>query len=123
MYFSHRHRHKHFHLEPSNNDLCLICLEDNVVAPFIRFKELYQYPTKCKCNGIYHLHCVNIWISIYNSCPICRSLIINNHVPFGLSEIQIFLLKIMRILLILYYFFFQIYIIHMLVNYILLQLL
>lgn len=110
MYFSHRHSH----LEPSNNDLCLICLEDNGVTPFIHFKELYQYPTKCKCNGIYHLHCVNKWTSIYNSCPICRSPI-NNHVQ---RAAQICLLKITRFCLTLLYFFYPVYMVFMLVNYI-----
>lgn len=114
MYFSHRHRHSH--LEPSNNELCLICLEDNRAAPFIHFKELYQYPTKCKCNGIYHLHCVNIWISTCNGCPICRSpiIIINNDI----HEIDIYFIKIIKFCLILFYFFCPIYTISMLINYI-----
>lgn len=114
MYFS----HKHSHLEPPNDDLCLVCLENNAFAPLIHFKELYQYPTKCKCNGIYHLHCVKIWISIYQSCPICRSPI-NKMVQIDNGD---YVLNVMRILLIVSCYAFPIYITSIFVNHILLQL-
>lgn len=62
----------------SNNDeLCLICWENESTEIVIPFKKFHQYPTHCQCNGQFHLSCIEEWIKINNSCPICREKIID----------------------------------------------
>lgn len=61
-----------FKTDNSNNELCLICWENESTEIIIPFKKLHQYPTHCECNGLFHLICIEKWMEINNSCPICR---------------------------------------------------
>jgi hypothetical protein len=44
---------------------CSICL-----------KSIKSNSSTLKCNHIFHLGCINEWIKVSNTCPICRAVII-----------------------------------------------
>ena len=64
------------------DDVCIICLEKK---DSIKMKEycsdisfemrnsVKNYNIKCDCNYSIHPSCLNEWIKIKNSCPICKS--------------------------------------------------
>jgi hypothetical protein len=59
---------------------CTICLENDTSISDIIFMQSYNrsviyfyYPYwKCECNGYFHKNCLKKWLSMDNSCPICR---------------------------------------------------
>jgi len=48
---------------------CSICLEK------IDYLNNIQYIEPC-CEQVYHLHCIGKWVKENNSCPICKSLLL-----------------------------------------------
>jgi len=52
---------------------CFICLHDVDNDLFtVQLHNQTFYTTKCDCNGLVHTGCLEKWICINNSCPICR---------------------------------------------------
>jgi len=54
---------------------CFICLQERSdetnLLPF-RLKNQKYYIKSCKCDGWIHYACLEDWMSVNNSCPICR---------------------------------------------------
>ena len=50
----------------NNNDVCSICFEKNDCDDIL---------TLTKCNHVYHYKCINEWIKIGKTCPLCRAVI------------------------------------------------
>jgi hypothetical protein len=48
--------------EFSSCEKCCICLREFVVNQTLRLP----------CNHKYHINCINPWLEIHNSCPLCR---------------------------------------------------
>jgi hypothetical protein len=65
--------------EDETNKICLICLlpshENNVIKKIKEFSHIYSV---CNCNPSFHYICLEDWIKISSSCPICRKTIIIN---------------------------------------------
>ena len=58
------------------NQLCLICWEPDIwISPFY---SVYGYRRTCKCMGNFHMNCIEQWMELNKSCPICRSEILPN---------------------------------------------
>ena len=59
-------------------ELCLICWQptekNNIIKKLSHFSDV---SVSCKCNPYIHQLCLINWISINNSCPICRTKIYN----------------------------------------------
>ena len=55
-------------IELTDNNTCVICLQNISCKPFISI---------C-CNTYYHSKCIKKWININTSCPHCRATIENN---------------------------------------------
>lgn len=52
------------------DNICVICFHNN--NPLINLKEQMVYIKKCNCNSIIHTHCLRLWHSHAQKCPICR---------------------------------------------------
>nr|DAD48866.1 TPA_asm: hypothetical protein HUJ06_018803 [Nelumbo nucifera] len=50
----------------STDDVCTVCMEQLEVAPDKGGKQM-------PCGHVYHAACISTWLSLYNSCPLCRS--------------------------------------------------
>ncbi|XP_028806176.1 putative RING-H2 finger protein ATL71 [Neltuma alba] len=50
--------------DPSSSSSCSICLAD--------YKEEDMLRLLPRCGHLYHLHCVDPWLKLHNTCPICR---------------------------------------------------
>ena len=60
----------------TNNDYCIICLETDTISkviPMCDYKKIgcIRY-WNCPCNGYFHKSCLDTWLLIDYSCPICR---------------------------------------------------
>lgn len=51
-------------IDVKKNEYCIICLHDFVSGKATKLL--------CKCNSYYHSECINKWLSINNTCPLCR---------------------------------------------------
>ncbi len=52
---------------------CFICLQDlESNRTTIRLKHHNLYKKRCKCDGYIHESCLEDWLYINNSCPLCR---------------------------------------------------
>ena len=60
------------------NDLncdCFICLQERSMEtnlPPFRLKNQNYYIKSCNCDGWIHYACLEDWMHVNNSCPICR---------------------------------------------------
>lgn len=60
------------------NDLncdCFICLQERSIETNllpVRLKNQNYYIKSCKCDGWIHYACLEDWMHVNNSCPICR---------------------------------------------------
>ena len=55
---------KHEALSQKEDKSCSICLED------YKFNE--QLRMVMDCRHVYHVHCIDEWLTRHSSCPICR---------------------------------------------------
>jgi len=55
---------------------CSICLE--------KINKLEKYKTKC--NHLYHIKCINKWLKINNTCPICRTELYKKNLIFDIRN-------------------------------------
>ncbi|XP_019052456.1 PREDICTED: E3 ubiquitin-protein ligase RING1-like [Nelumbo nucifera] len=47
-------------------DVCTVCMEELDAAPGKCGKQM-------PCGHVYHPTCISTWLSLYDSCPVCRS--------------------------------------------------
>ena len=98
-------------------ELCLICWQptekNNIIKKLSHFSDV---SVSCKCNPYIHQLCFRNWISINNSCPICRTKIYN----YNLDNLNTFntLTKCKYIIKFMYYIFplYLIYFIYFYIN-------
>jgi hypothetical protein len=61
---------------------CFICyqviIDDDEIKP-IKLNNQIFYLKKCNCNGNIHMKCLDIWFTMHNTCPVCRSIIQKNY--------------------------------------------
>ena len=65
----------------SNNtseEMCSICQNEFEVADIVRRLN--------NCNHIFHLNCVDTWLSNHNTCPTCRNNITNDNTEYTSDE-------------------------------------
>lgn len=64
----------------SQDTECFICYEINTINEQqpINMQNQHLYLKNCKCNGVIHIHCLNLWFDKNKSCPICRNNMIKN---------------------------------------------
>jgi hypothetical protein len=102
-------------------DICFICYEIRTpleLKPTSLQKQLYY--KKCRCDGLIHQACLEMWICKQHKCPICRAVLIQPNyskntfivIVFYLNQFGIFArtLLIRLIKIILYSFLIYIYI-------------
>ena len=78
----------YLHSEENNEiNSCLICWENN--DDIINYDSLTIYNRICKCNGHFHLKCINQWTTNTMSCPICRSKLIHRKPYFETISISL----------------------------------
>jgi hypothetical protein len=98
---------------------CFICFEDECINSFIiDLKEQTLYIKNCLCNGYIHVDCLNRWIDLYNSCPVCRKTVLKvdqtifilyRYSPFciniylGFKTIGIKLIKFLTFIILFYF--------------------
>ena len=85
----------------TNNDCCIICLETDTISKVI---PMYDYNKilcirywNCSCNGYFHKSCLDKWLLVDYSCPICRyraKQIKLEHIANNIRIIIIYLLNI-----------------------------
>jgi len=67
---------------------CLICLlpskKNDVIKKMKDFSNLYII---CDCNPTFHYTCLEYWINIHSSCPICRKQIIINNLINNIKNV------------------------------------
>ncbi|CAH8386983.1 unnamed protein product [Eruca vesicaria subsp. sativa] len=51
-------------LPGTNGTVCLICLSEYASKETVRFIP--------ECNHCFHVECIDVWLKIHGSCPICR---------------------------------------------------
>lgn len=67
----------HFHRNDETNE-CLICFEfdcSNENKP-TRFRNHKSFKKTCYCDAYFHNKCLNMWLDVESSCPICRKIVI-----------------------------------------------
>lgn len=52
-------------LPGTNGTVCLICLSEYASKETVRFIP--------ECNHCFHVECIDVWLKIHGSCPICRN--------------------------------------------------
>jgi hypothetical protein len=62
------------HLRPDDNETCGICIDE-----FVNDEILTELP----CKHYYHKTCVDKWLTINKTCPLCRSPVDPSVVPIG----------------------------------------
>jgi uncharacterized CHY-type Zn-finger protein len=78
-------------LYDNSNLECLICYEttdDNNEYPIIINNNQQIFKKNCLCNLTTHIICLNTWLTLKNSCPICRKSIIEKKNNISLSLIN-----------------------------------
>lgn len=80
MFFSTtEHYNDNFVIDPNENDTCFICLEnENNYCNLIMLNRQQVYTCYCQCNGWIHHTCLNQWLDIKQTCPLCRRRMIKN---------------------------------------------
>jgi len=65
----------------SGQEECFICLETTLdnETKLIKLNGKNDYLKKCECDGTIHEKCLDKWVNIHNSCPICRSIIMKEN--------------------------------------------
>lgn len=57
--------------ENNYDNICIICFHHNSLLTNLNTQTLYI--KKCNCNATIHTHCLRLWHSHRQKCPICRS--------------------------------------------------
>ena len=66
-------------IAPNKNDTCFICFEnENNYCNLIMLNRQQMYICYCQCNGWIHHTCLNQWLDIKQTCPLCRRRMIKN---------------------------------------------
>ena len=81
MFFSTtEHYNDNFVVHPNKDDICFICLEnENNYCDLIMLNRQQLYVCYCQCNGWIHHTCLNQWLDIKQTCPLCRRRMIKNN--------------------------------------------
>ena len=72
-----RNKKKREKEKKENYDFCFVCYEigiPNEKKP-LKLKTQKYYIKSCTCDGLIHKHCLDIWYSTTQICPICREYI------------------------------------------------
>ena len=81
----------------NTTELCLVCWEnEGNCYTLTHFKHIYKYETECKCNGVFHGSCIEKWLNINKSCPICREEIIHINISSLIIRKTRFVVNIFR---------------------------
>ena len=60
--------------ESNYDDMCIICFHHNTqFNQLINLNVQTLYITQCNCNALIHAHCLRLWHTHSQKCPICRS--------------------------------------------------
>jgi len=51
------------------NEVCLVCLEEVTDG----------FHLHCSCKNTYHEKCLTTWVSMKNTCPTCRTILVHQH--------------------------------------------
>jgi len=80
MFFSTtEHYNDNFVVHPNKDDICFICLEnENNYCHLIMLNHQQLYVCYCQCNGWIHHSCLNQWLDIKQTCPLCRRRVIKS---------------------------------------------
>ena len=80
MFFSTtEHYQDNFVIIPNEIDCCFICLEnENNYCNLIMLSHQQIYFCYCRCNGWIHHTCLQQWLNMNQTCPICRRHVIKN---------------------------------------------
>jgi hypothetical protein len=80
MFFSTTEHYKDDFVVPNKNDICFICLEnENNYCNLIMLNHQQVYTCYCHCNGWIHHTCLNQWLNVNQTCPLCRRRMIKNN--------------------------------------------
>jgi hypothetical protein len=84
--------------ENNYDNICIICFEHNsLFNEVINLNAQTVYIKQCNCNAIIHNHCLSIWHTHTQKCPICRVEMIAQ--VGALNKTTLFIIKCVKIFL------------------------
>jgi hypothetical protein len=88
--------------ENNYGNICIICFEhDGVLNELINLNKQTLYIKQCECNAIIHNHCLSIWHTHAQKCPICRVEVVAQ--AGSLKKMTLFIIKCVKTFLIVLY--------------------
>jgi hypothetical protein len=96
-------------ISDSNYDnICIICFHHDSLL--INLNEQALYSKQCNCEATIHIHCLRLWYSHAQKCPICRGdmMIVTQHtrILFTFKRIMtmLYALTIAHFIYVMYYY-------------------